>query len=189
MTGLQNSQIPMPVWERLLKSCGLRRAELERLRLGDITQDDEEQIWLHVAESEESPARDVPIIDDRAILAILTGQFWLIEDELSEETRRRLRRRWKPIRFQEIIRKRATDDLLVSSLSPDLDFEQCRHEYAWYLYFGTIEALGVVEYPTTFNELGEQVRLALGLPKIDEMIRGFMRRAKRDFMREFKASV
>lgn len=58
----QDSPIPRPVWEGFLKSCGLRRAELERLRVGDITQDDTGRIWLHVAEREASPARDVPVL-------------------------------------------------------------------------------------------------------------------------------
>lgn len=62
MTQGRYRRIPMPVWEGLLKSCGLRRAELEHLRVGDITQDQEGHIWLHIAQSDESPARDVPVL-------------------------------------------------------------------------------------------------------------------------------
>ena len=62
MTKGRCRRIPMAHWERLLKSCGLRRAELEHLRVGDITQDEEGHMWLHVAQSDESPARDVPVL-------------------------------------------------------------------------------------------------------------------------------
>src|SRR6266700_2733899 len=173
MTELQDLRIPMPVWERLLKSCGLRRAELERLRVGDITQDEDGQIWLHVAESEESPERDVQVFSgfSWAIVDILAQKFPDTPEEI--------------VSFKEAMSGRSPDELLVSSVPSDLNIEQGRWEYAWWTYFGTIEALDVIHYPRTFNEVGEQVRLALGLSKIDETIRGFMRRAKRDFMREY----
>ncbi len=189
MTALQDRRIPMPVWESLLKSCGLRRAELERLHVDDITQDEDGQIWLHIAESEESPEREVPVFNgfNWAIISILAGQFPSVEEP--DAAQRRSRSHWKLITFQAAIKKRSPNELLISSVPPDLDFEQGRWEYAWWMYFGTIESLGVVHYPRTFNEVGEQVRLTLGLPKIDETIRGFMRQAKRDFMREFKAWV
>lgn len=125
-----------------------------------------------------------------AIIGILAGQFPIEEPEVAYHRQsRRSRAHWKPITFQGAIQKRSPDEPLVSSVPPDLDFEQGRAEYTWLMYVGTIESLGVVHYPRTFNEVGEQVRLALGLPKIDETLRGLMRRAKRDFMREFKTSM
>lgn len=169
--------IPMPVWEALLKSCGLRRAELERLRVGDIRQDDDGQIWLHIAESEASPARDVQVLDPFS---------WAIVDVLA---RRIPSNPEDAVPFKEALKGKSPDELLISSVPSDLDFEEARRAYAWWLYVGTIESLGVVSYPSTFNEVGERVRLALGLPKIDPTIRECMRRAKRDFMREYKASV
>ena len=177
MTQSHYLSIPMPVWECLLKSCGLRRTELEHLHVGDITQDEDGQIWLHIAQSDESPARDVPVFRGFAwaITDILAQRFPFTFDDATT--------------FHEAMSGRAPDELLVTSVPPDLDVEKGRREYAWWLYFTTIEALDVIRSPRTFDKVGEQVRLALGLPKIDETIRCCKRRAKRDFMREFKASV
>ncbi len=173
MTDVHNSRIPGPTWEGLLKSCGLRRAELECLRVSTITQDDTGQIWLHVAESEESPARDVPVFD---------GFSWAIADILAQHYPNSLE---DAVPFQEALKRRSPDELLVSSVPADLDFEKGRREYAWWTYFGAIEALDVIRSPKTFHEAGERVRLALGLPKVNATIRSFMRQAKRAFMREF----
>ena len=177
MTQSHHLPIPIPVWEALLKSCGLRRAELEHLRVGDITQDEDGQIWLHIAQSDESPARDVPVFRgfDWAITDILAQRFPSTFDDAAT--------------FHEAMSRRSPDELLVTSVPPDLDVEKGRREYAWWLYFTTIEALDVIRSPRTFDEVGEQVRLALGLPKIDATVRRYRRRAKRDFMREFKVSV
>jgi hypothetical protein len=130
MTELQDLPIPMNAWETLLRSCGLRRAELESLHVSDIRQDEDGQIWLHVAESEASPEREVPVFGgfDWAIIGILAKQFPVEEPEA---TYRRSRAHWKPITFQVAIQKRSPDELLVSSIPPDLDFEQGRAEYTW----------------------------------------------------------
>ena len=178
MTKGQCRRIPMVHWERLLKSCGLRRAELEHLRVGDITQDEEGHIWLHIAQSDESPARDVPVV---------RGFDWAITDILAQ--------RFPPtfhdvVSFHEAMSGRAPDELLVASVPPKLDIEQGRRDYAWWLYFTIIGSLGDVEYPQTFHKVGEQVRLALGLPEVDATIRHCMRRAKRGFLlRELEASM
>ena len=55
MTKRPCRRIPIPVWESFLKSCGLRRAELEHLRVGDITQEQDGYIWLHIAQSDDPP--------------------------------------------------------------------------------------------------------------------------------------
>ncbi len=177
MTKKHHLRIPMPVWEVLLKSCGLRRAELEHLRVGDITQDQEGHIWLHIAQSDESPARDVPVVG---------GFDWAITDMLARTFPSTFE---EAVSFHEAMSRRSPDELLVASVPPDLDIEKGRREYAWWRYFMTIGSLGVVEYPRTFHEVGEQVRLALGLPRVDTTIRGCMRQAKRDFLRTLKASV
>ena len=178
MTKGQCRRIPMVHWERLLKSCGLRRAELEHLRVGDITQDEEGHIWLHIAQSDESPACDVPVIKgfDWAITEILAHTFPSTIEEI--------------VSFHEAMSGRSPDELLVTSVPPTLNVEQGRRDYAWWLYFTIIGSLGDVEYPQTFHEVGEQVRLALGLPNVDATIRHCMRRAKRGFLlRELEASV
>ena len=177
MTKGRCRRIPMAHWDGLLKSCGLRRAELEHLRVGDITQDDTKQIWLHVAQSDESPARDVPV---------LRGFDWAITDILAQTFPATIQ---NAVSFHEARSRRAPDELLVASVPPFLDIEQGRRDYAWWMYFMTIGSLGVVEYPQTFHEVGEQVRLALGLPKVDTTILHCMRRAKRDFLRKLQASV
>ena len=173
----QDFHIPIPVWETLLKSCGLRRSELERLRVGDIIQDDDRLLWLHIAESEVTPTRDVQI---------LNGFEWAIVDILARKIPANPE---DAVSFQKAVKGRSPDELLVLSVPNTLDVERGRREYAWWMYFSTIESMNVVHYPRTFHEVGEQVRQALGLPRFDETIRKCMRQAKRDFMREYKASV
>nr|MBA2396417.1 hypothetical protein [Ktedonobacteraceae bacterium] len=150
MTERQNFFIPLSVWECLMKSCGLRRGELERLRVGDITQDEDEQIWLHLAGSEESPERNVPVF---------MGFDWVIVDILAQKI---LSTFEEAVPFQEAMKRRSPDELLVSSVPPDLDIERGRKEYARWMSFSTIKSLGMIHSLKTFHEVGEQIRLALG---------------------------
>ena len=132
----------------------------------------------HIAQSDESPARNVPVIRgfDRAITDILAQRF---PATLHDATT-----------FHEAMSGRAPDELLVASVPPKLDVEKGRKDYAWWLYFTIMGSLGDVEYPQTFHEVGEQVRLALGLSNVDATIRHCMRRAKRDFLlRALEASM
>jgi hypothetical protein len=59
---------------------------------------------------------------------------------------------------------RSPDELLFPLGIPlDLDIESLRYCYAWFLYFGTIEALDVVSYPATFHEVARAAQACNGL--------------------------
>src|SRR5581483_837138 len=143
--------------EHMVLGCGLRRMELEQLRVCDIY---EKQVagyyethWMHVVVWESHVEREVPFLEP---------YLWVID----------------------AARKgRAPDDLLFPGPLPDLDYDLLRKEYAFILFSGMIEGRGVVSYPATFHRAGQCVKKALGLKRLDANLQRWLRRAKRDFLR------
>jgi len=148
---------PAQILEAFVKGCGLRPVELEQLRVRDIY----EETKMGVYETR-----------------------W-VHVEASEESPER------EVPFLELyrwaidaaIKGRAPDDPVFPEL-PDLDYDQLREEYADLLFFGTLDSLGVVRYPTTFHEMGQRVKRALGLKRLDKTLQSWLRQAKRDFLHE-----
>ncbi len=143
--------------EGMVVGCGLRRTELEQLRVCDIY---EKEIngcykthWVHVAASESRAEREVPFLEP---------YLWAI-DAAREG--------------------RAPGDLLFPEPLPDLDYDLLREKYAFLLFFGTLEGMDVIKYPVTFHQVGQRVKKALGLKRLDANLQRWLRHAKRDFLR------
>lgn len=142
--------------ETFVKACGLRKAELERLRVRDFSQEHHdfwfEEQWIHVDAFEDIPAHDVPFEPN---------QEWIIA---------------------KVCQGRDPDDLVFPTL-PDLDYEGLREEYAAGLFQSYYESLGLTGAPNNIRELGQHLKEALGLRHYDEKRRRVMRWASRDMRR------
>ncbi len=142
--------------KHVVLGCGLRRAELEQLRVGDIYEKTVdgyyETHWLHVAASEQSVEREVPFLEP---------YLWALA--VAKDGR-------------------VSDSPLFPVPLPDLDYDQLREEYAFILFFGTLEGVTVIKYPVTFHQVGQRVKEALGLEHLDADIQRWLRYAKRDFL-------
>ena len=147
-----------PTYEQVVtnfvEGCGLRRSELERLRVRDFYQMKRdfiyEQEWIHV----DGPAHEVPFLEPFV---------WTIA---------------------EVCKKKHPDDLVFPVL-PDLDYEELRWCYTYLLFFSRYETIGAMQGPRALHDVGQQVKHALGLPRLDAELQRWMRWARRDFMREF----
>jgi integrase len=139
--------------ETFVKACGLRKAELERLRVRDFSEEHHdfwyETHWVHVDAFEDVPAHEVPIEPNRV---------WIVA---------------------RVCQDRGPDDLVFPEL-PDLDYDQLREEYADGLFQCYYEALGLTGAPNNLPELGQHLKQALGLRHYDEKRRRVMRWARRD---------
>lgn len=58
---------------RFIEACGLRRAEVREVRVRDIHQDEEGQMWIHIAKRAGRAEREVPVLrgHERNILAFV----------------------------------------------------------------------------------------------------------------------
>ncbi len=107
-----------PTYEQVVTSfvegCGLRRSELERLRVRDFYQMKHEfiyeQEWIHVDEADGIPAHEVPFLEPFV---------WTIAL---------------------VCKGKCPDDLVFPAL-PDLDCEALRWRYAWELFMSRYESL------------------------------------------------
>ena len=146
--------------EAFVKGCGLRRADLERLRVRDFYRKKRafvyELQWIHVAAHEDIPEHEVPCM------------------EIYEWT------------ITEVCKGRAPDDLVFPVL-PDLDYEALREEYARFLFFGSYESIGTLEGPRSIHEVGQNIKIALGLPRLDETRQKWLRWARRDWKQQAEA--
>lgn len=161
--------------ERFIKACGLRRTELEQVRCRDIGEDDQGHIQIHVAASAECPERDVPVFDSfsEAVIEALLGHALTMECAIPT--------------LQAAQQRRSPDDLLFPlGIPKDLDVERLRYQYAWFLYVGTIEALTVISYPSTFQEVAQQVKRAMGCKRLNPHLQRWIAREKRQFVRDAK---
>ncbi len=143
--------------ETFVRASGLRKAELERLRVRDFYRGGDhdfgfEEDWIHVDAFEDIPAHEVPFTGDKE---------WIIA---------------------ELCKGRSPDDLVFSSL-PDLDYEGLREDYADSLFLVYYDSLGATGAPHNIPELGKLLKGALGLRKYDEKRRRAMRWASRDMRR------
>jgi hypothetical protein len=143
--------------ETFVKACGLRKAELERLRVRDFYRGGEhefgfEEQWIHVDAFEDIPAHEAPYMGNNE---------WIIA---------------------ELCKGRGPDDLVFSSL-PDLDYEEQREEYADGLFMVYYDSLGATGAPHNIPGLGKLLKGALGLRHYDEKRRRAMRWASRDMRR------
>jgi hypothetical protein len=143
--------------ETFVKACGLRKCELERLRVCDIYQANRdfqyENYWIHVDAFEGTPDHEVPF---------MSSCEWIIAV---------------------ICKGHSSDDLLFIDL-PDLDYEGLREEYADDLFWGYYETLGLTGAPHSIQQLGQHLKQALGMRYYDEKRRRMMRWAHRDMRRE-----
>jgi len=147
--------------EAFVKGCGLRRVELERLRVRDFYRKKRafmyEFQWIHVAAHENISEHEVPFM------------------EIYEWT------------IAEICKGRAPDDHVFPVL-PDLDYEALREEYAQFLFFSSYESIGKLGGPRSITEVGQMVKRALGLPRLDETLRTWLRQVRRDWKQEVEAA-
>ena len=139
--------------EAFVKVCGLRKAELERLRVRDFYRGHHDftcgcEQWIHVDAFEDIPAHEVPFLWDE----------WLIP---------------------EICKGRGQDDLVFLAL-PDLDYEGLREAYADEIFLIYFDSLGLTGAPRTISEVGKLLKQALGLRHYDEKRRREMRWASRN---------
>jgi len=140
--------------ETFVKACGLRKAELERLRVRDFYRGGDhdfgfEEQWIHVDVFEDIPAHEVPFIGD---------DEWIIA---------------------KLCQDRGPDDLVFSAL-PDLDYEELREAYADELFLIYYDSLGATGAPNSISELGKLLKGALGLRRYDEKRRRVMHWASHD---------
>jgi hypothetical protein len=139
-----------------VKACGLRKAELERLRVRHFYYGSHpfahEELWIHVDAFEDIPAHEVPYADsdDRIIAELCKGK--------------------------------EADDLVFSEL-PDLDYEGLREEYADEMFEVYYDSFGMTGAPNCISELGQLLKQALGLRHYDEKRRRLMRWASRNHRR------
>ena len=75
---------------------------------------------------------------------------------------------------------RAPDDLVFPVL-PELDYARLREGYAWLLFFGGYETIGALEGPRSISEVGQKVKKALGLRRLDAKRRAWLRQFRRDW--------
>jgi hypothetical protein len=167
--------LPSPgrfILEGFIKGCGLRRAELEQVRCGDISEDKQEQFWIHVAASESRPERDVPVYNDF---------IWAVIDALQGYS---LGREYIAPTLEDAKQGRSPDELLFPLGIPlNLEIKPLRYQYARFLYFGTFVTLEVVSYPATFHEVAQQVKRAMGWKRLDPYLLLWRTQAKRCFLR------
>lgn len=69
---------------------------------------------------------------------------------------------------------------LIFPVLPDLDYEALRSDYAGLLFTLRYDSLGATGGPLTLEEVGRQVKHALGLTRMDAQLRAWMQRARRD---------
>jgi hypothetical protein len=142
--------------ETFIQACGLRKAELERLRVRDIYRGGDhdfgfEEQWIHVDAFEDIPAHEVPFMGEERIIA-------------------------------EVCKGRNSDDLVFPVL-PELDYEGLREAYADELFLVYYDSLGATGAPHSISELGQLLKEALGLRHYDEKRRRLMRWASQDMRR------
>jgi hypothetical protein len=149
-----------PTYEQLVKtfvkSCGLRRTELERLRVRDFYRKKRdffyELQWIHVAADGDIPEHEVPFLEcNEWVIASLTEGL-------------------------------APDDLVFSHL-PELDYEALREAYAYEYFLGEYETIGAMEGSGSLHEVGQHVKQALGLPRLDKTRQAWLRWARRAWKR------
>jgi hypothetical protein len=150
-----------PTYEQIVKlfvkACGLRRTELERLRVSDFYRKKRdffyELQWIHVAADGDIPAHEVPFME---------ADEWTIAS---------------------LIKNRTSDDL-VFPLLPELDYEALREAYAWDYFLGEYQTMGAMQGPGSLHEVGQHVKQALGLPRLDKTRQAWLRWARRDGKRQ-----
>lgn len=143
--------------EAFVKGCGLRRVELERLRVRDCYRKKRafvyERQWIHVDAHEDIPAHEVPVFE---------VSVWTVA---------------------ELTKGRSPDELVFPTL-PDLPYEQLREQYAFDMFSYLYDTIGTMQGPRSIHEVGQNVKKALGLPRLDETRRRWLRRARRRWKQE-----
>jgi hypothetical protein len=74
---------------------------------------------------------------------------------------------------------------LVFPVLPDLDYEALRLSYARELFILRYESLGAAGGPQTLHEVGQMVKQALGLTRLDPTLQKWLRQARRDLAAEY----
>ena len=69
---------------------------------------------------------------------------------------------------------------LIFSILPDLDYEALRSDYAGLLFTLRYDSLGLTGGPFTLEEVGQLVKHALGLTRMDAPLRARLQWARRD---------
>lgn len=147
-----------PTYEQIvtdfMKGCGLRQTELERLRVRNFYRKKRDFVYeLQWIHVEAQD--DIPAHE----VPFMEVYEWTIA---------------------KVCQGRAPDDLVFPVL-PALDYEHLREEYAWFLFFGSYETIGSLEGPRGVSEVGQRVKKALGLPRLDETRRAWLRQVRRDW--------
>ena len=67
---------PARVVYAFVTACGLRKAALARLRVGDIWVDNEGHVWVDVTDPDGIPIYEVPVLDghEQAVLSVVEGR-------------------------------------------------------------------------------------------------------------------
>ena len=147
---------PTPPYEEIVtafvKGCGLRQRELERLRVRDFYQKKRAFVY-EVQWIHVDADHDLPAHE----VPVFESEEWTI-----------------PLLCQ----GRAQDDLVFRILPP-LDYAALREEYASMLFMVRYEGIGTTQGAGSVHEVGQQVKQALGLPRLDATRRAWMRRARR----------
>ncbi len=155
-----------PTYEQIvadfIRGCGLQRTELERLRVRDCYRKKRPFVY------------ELQWIHVDAQEGIAAHEVPCME--VYEWT------------IAQVCTGRASDELVFPML-PDLEYEQLREEYAWFLFLGSYETIGSLEGPRSVHEVGQKVKRALGLPRLDATRRAWLRWARRDWKQRTNAAV
>ena len=146
-----------------VRGCGLRQTELECLRVCAFYRKKRafvyELQWVHVDAWEDIPAHEV---------AFLEIYEWTIA---------------------RVCQGRRPGDLVFPTLPESLDYASLREEYAAFLFFGGYESIGTLEGPRSIHEVGQRVKRALGLPRLDDTHQAWLRQVRRDWKEQGKNSL
>jgi hypothetical protein len=144
-----------------VKGCGLQQTELERLRVRDFYQ--KKHAFVYELQWIHVDAHDgIPAHE----VPFMEPYAWTIE---------------------KLCRGRAPDDLVFPIL-PALDYARLREDYAEFLFFGSYETIGSMEGPQGIHEVGQKVKKALGLPRLDTTRRAWLRQVRQDWKQQITES-
>lgn len=137
-----------------VRGCGLRTIELERLRVCNFYR--KKRAFVYELQWIHIAAHDDSPAHEVPVLEIYE---WTIA---------------------RLCQGRAPDDLVFPTL-PALEYDALREEYAVSLFFGGYESIGALVGPRRVHEVGQRVKRALGLPRLDETRRAWLRQVRRDW--------
>lgn len=151
-----------PTYEQIVadfvKGCGLRTSELERLRVRDFYR--KKRAFVYELQWIHIAAQDGSPAHEVPFLEVYA---WTIAP---------------------LCQGRAPDDLVFETL-PALDYASLREEYAADLFFGGYESIGALVGPRSIREVGQRVKHALGLPRLDDTRRAWLHQVRHDWKEQF----